>query len=307
MILIKRTVLIIIFVPAILLSGNLKRKEILSLKWGNSPGEVGLKQLGINLMGPRCYFVDKKGNIYILDNGNDRITIFNSNGVNQNSLNLNKFKNINGTEFTDITVDDSGYIYLLGYFYRQNNNLSLVIFKNNDIARVEVIKGDIFDIILDNPYNSSNFVPNLMEGTEKLFVKDGRVWLNLGGYTFFLANTIYSKIRHKQFTLTKFVKCFKFHITSNGQLVDILNKKFGNDWDYIGQYKDLYMINMMNDTIISVNSSGVIKNKIAINLKIKYFEGNYISYIHKKSLYFMENDSNGITISSVDVKDILNN
>lgn len=312
---IKRIALVAILVPVIglyALSNNFKKRDILALKWGNSVNEIGLERLGINAIGPRCFFADANENIYILDNGNNRISVFYAIRKKVDNISFEKIKDEYDAKFTDITVDDSGYVYLLGYSNSMDNSsfLLLIIFKQGQIIKKQVIKYDIFKNVSEDIHDPSNFIIYLMNGAEKLFVKNKRVWLDTGDYTYYLANTPYLKNNKGQFTLTRIVphkKYFKSYITNSRQLRIILKEKFGTDWDYVGKYRDLYIINTLNDTIVIVDSKGVVKKKIALNLKIKYYEGNYIKYVSDKFLYFMENDDNGIKISSVSVVDLLGN
>lgn len=82
-------------------SGNIKK---IIGKIGNGPYEF---------IDPTSITIDKKNNIYIIDNGNLRIQILNKNLEYIKSIKLDEFRNISPNSFiSDIAVDDNLRIYI---------------------------------------------------------------------------------------------------------------------------------------------------------------------------------------------------
>ena len=59
--------------------GNITGEIIVRGKWGDMPGEFGIQREGLR-PGPSSFDVDYSGNIYVLDDVNNRIQMFDSNG-----------------------------------------------------------------------------------------------------------------------------------------------------------------------------------------------------------------------------------
>ena len=94
-------------------ASDYKKEEILKLKYGNGPGEIGVDSLSDPPNGPVCYYVNEKGDIYILDDINERIEVFSGKGEFLKSINYRKQMKYVGYPLK-IAADREGNIYLLG-------------------------------------------------------------------------------------------------------------------------------------------------------------------------------------------------
>ncbi len=308
----KTTVLLLLLVTSFVnlypLSKNIETEEILNLKWGKSPGEVGLEKV-MNVMGPRSFYVDRNKNSYILDNRNYRIEIFDSSGEYTKDISLKTISSYSVIKFTDLIVDDSQYIYILGYYMGNTNPISpisLTTIKNGQVVNennYNYIKFKASTGIKNITYLSGNPLKEFMTGSEKLFIRDGRIWLDLGDYTYLLGKLPYYKKPPKKLGLIRRIpentKYFKSEISHDIDMEKILNKKYGSDWVYVGEYNNQYIINTVDDSISIFKKDGKLAKRIDMGFNIKYFTGNYLLLSPEGILYVMENDSAGMKLSAV--------
>ncbi len=101
------------------------RMITIDIPYGNGKGEVGaIKGEEGSSVGPRSYTVDNMGNIYILDNVNNRVQIYSAEGNFQSTVLYQK-----DIFASDIAVDKYGFVYIYDrsvrklYQYEKNGNI----------------------------------------------------------------------------------------------------------------------------------------------------------------------------------------
>lgn len=109
-------------------------KIIIQAKWGNGPGEFGLKTFGehgLPIM-PNAMAVDRSQNIYILDPLNHRIQKFSKEGKFEKSISYGS-----GYDFFDeivpLEVDKNCNIFLKGRELHTGNEIILVLDRNGNL------------------------------------------------------------------------------------------------------------------------------------------------------------------------------
>jgi hypothetical protein len=111
---------------------NEKREVVFEASWGSGPGELGVSiPEEANPEGPMSFAVDSSGIIYVLDQLNNRVQVYNNTGKHTRSI------PISNSTFSDIDFGQSGNLFLLDKW--TNKAVLLIDQKGNELKKVGLI------------------------------------------------------------------------------------------------------------------------------------------------------------------------
>lgn len=235
-------------------------KVIIKAKWGDGPGEFGRVPYpkSVPPVGPSDFYVSSDGSIYVLDDINNRIQVFEKDGGLKNIMRYNSEEisdSISG--FMKIAVDKENNVYLLGVLeYPSKDGLIVVFDKEGTLISKILLPVNFFleefPDGVKNPYVgqiitglemdiSSGFVylksigleiSSYMVGSTESFKKDSK-----SGGLFYVPSNVSRKVIFRSDSRVSDVCRVK-----NASLIHLLGKNSKNDVFATVDFKKIYII-----------------------------------------------------------------
>lgn len=280
-----------------------KKEVIVEAPWGDKPGELGMDSMSAPPVGPRDFYVADNGNIYVLDQVNDRVQIFDSKGTFQRQIRYNK-KEISDSlaGVLDVTVDNNGNVYLLGILDYPSRGGIIGVFGDDGeyIGKIKLpVKMFMPSLEEFKKYGGYWGLGQMLGGLEEFQIKEGSITLTFENKIYLLGETSLLKIKQRGFSHKASIAAPLDSYSSLEQRTLTLYKwKKNPEVQLVGRDKEGgFFIRRAYHEILKFNSSGELLGSIIIPVEQpEYDMGEELLVSKDGNLYYWTNDKNGLKI-----------
>ena len=284
------------------------KKVIIDAKWGDGPGEFGRVPYPKSdpPVGPLDFFVNERGNIYVLDEENHRVECFNNIGEFIEQIEYGKEITADSLAgFWKITTDNEGNLYLLGgkahpelngdgeicVYNRKGKFLGKIILPIKLLMSISVFKPFLHDSLL--------YFGQVIGAIDGFYVEDGSLMLRFGDSVYPVVDIHLLQSERKGFLLRKSSIKQPLNFYTSLEKTILKKVKSKEKWAHlIGRDKkgDFFIRKSINE-VLKYSDTGELLAKITIPIsQPKYDMGRDLFVSSEGAIYYWTNDNYRVKI-----------